>query len=149
MAWIGGRAASQASGRRRMIRRLVNGASLMGCLIALGGCSLFHHGPTPQQQYLEAIERGNAAQASQIWLKMSAEDRNKFARGEGIQPSVTPQQVNNGITEHYAEQSEDDSAPKQIELTPSMGGGLQGLPSLLEGYGSGSGQPQPATSEPQ
>ncbi len=100
---------------------------------------------------MEAIERGNAAQASQIWLKMSAEDRNKFARGEGIQPSVTPQQVQSGVAEHYAGQAEgeDDSAPKQTELTPSTGGGLQELPRLLEGYGSGPGQPQPATSEPQ
>jgi hypothetical protein len=150
MASIARRVARRALPRRDTLRWLPGSAFLMGCAIALGGCSVLHHGPSPQQQYIEAIQRGNAAQASQIWLHMSQEDRNKFARGEGIKPSVTPQQVQSGIAEHYTDQTEGagDSAPKQMELTPSTGGGLQELPRILEGYGGGADQPQPATGEP-
>ena len=43
--------------------------SLAGLLIAVGlaGCGLFRHVETPQQQFTEALERGNSPQASYIW----------------------------------------------------------------------------------
>ena len=52
-------------------------------LSAASGCSLFHK-KSPQQEYTEAMMRGNAMQASQIWLNMSPDDRMKFARGQGF-----------------------------------------------------------------
>ncbi len=52
------------------------------------GAGMFsvHHKKSPQQEYTEALMRGNSMQASQVWLNMSPEDRMKFARGEGLQP---------------------------------------------------------------
>jgi len=43
-------------------------------LAASAGCSLFGSGETPQQKFLDALNRGNSAQASQIWLTMTPED---------------------------------------------------------------------------
>jgi len=52
-------------------------------LSTASGCFLFHK-KSPQQQYTEALMRGNSMQASQLWLNMSPDDRMKFARGEGF-----------------------------------------------------------------
>jgi hypothetical protein len=62
-------------------------------LAASAGCSLFGSGETPQQKFLDALNRGNSAQASQIWLTMTPEDRNRFRRGEGLTPAMPPDQV--------------------------------------------------------
>ncbi len=63
-----------------------SGVVLMLALAAMtvGGCS-HHSAETPQQQFLEALKRGNSAQASQIWLHMSPEQRVMFERGQGLQ----------------------------------------------------------------
>jgi hypothetical protein len=120
----------------------------------LAGCSSQSHqealGPPAQQQYFDALKLGNAAEASQIWLRMTPEERLKFERGQDIRPSVVPQQVQRAIAEHYANQEDDegDSAPKQIELGPH-GGGLQDLPAYLQQYGGSSGgAPQSAPVAP-
>lgn len=104
-----------------------------------------HRGPAAQQQYFDALKVGNAAQASQIWLKMTPEERLKFERGQDIRPSVSPQEVQHAVADHYANQAgdEDDSAPKQVELGP-QGGGLQDLPAYIQGYGGAGDAPQSA-----
>ena len=38
---------------------------------------------SPQQQYTEALMRGNSMQASQIWLHMSPEDRDEVCAWRG------------------------------------------------------------------
>ncbi len=53
-------------------------AAATALILAVSGCSLFGGGPTPQQQFLDALNRGNSAEASQIWLTMTPGDRDKF-----------------------------------------------------------------------
>ncbi|MGH7917369.1 MAG: hypothetical protein ACREQE_07860 [Candidatus Binataceae bacterium] len=62
-------------------------ASLL-CVVA--GCSLLHRERvTPQQQFLEALQRGDAPAASQIWLHMSPAERADLSHGAGLKPDVT------------------------------------------------------------
>jgi hypothetical protein len=127
----------------RAARRLVAIASLAVCTIAFGGCWPFDRTP-PQQEYFNALKIGNSAQASQIWLQMSPDQRAKFERGEGIRPSTSPKSVQQAIDEHYySEQNDDGSAPKQVELSPGTGtgAGLQDLPSYLKADGANGAPP--------
>ncbi len=146
MALIGENKARQPAAREgRALRRLAGAAALTLAMAALAGCwPLGHPSPPPQQQYLDALQRGNAAEASQIWLRMTPQERMKFERGEDIRPSVSPQNVQHAISEHYADQAEDDNnpSPKQLELAPQSG--LQDLPTYLQEYGGGGLAPQSA-----
>jgi hypothetical protein len=130
----------------RAIRRLIAAASLAACTTALGGCWPFNR-PSPQQEYFDALKTGNSAQASQLWLQLTPEQRAKFERGEGIRPSVSHNDVPQTINEHYAEQNDDGSAPQHVDLTPSStGAGLQDLTSYFKATGSAVA-PQPAAPE--
>jgi len=62
-------------------------APLVACTIAFSGRWPFNRTP-PQQEYFNALKIGNSAQASQLWLQMTPDQRAKFERGEGIRPSV-------------------------------------------------------------
>jgi hypothetical protein len=128
----------------RAIRGLVAVAPLVACAIAFSGCWPFNRTP-PQQEYFNALKIGNSAQASQLWLQMTPDQRAKFERGEGIRPSASNKDVQQAIDEHDSEQSDDGSAPKHVDLAPP-GAGLQDLPSYLNANG-GSGAPQPAPPE--
>jgi hypothetical protein len=97
------------------------------------GCFLFHK-ESPQQQYTEALMRGNSMQASQVWLHMSPGDRMKFARGEGIQPDQAEEKkdVQQMLTNHYDNQSEEGpSSAEQMEeqMATPLGASLKNLPS--------------------
>jgi hypothetical protein len=132
--------------RWRAIRGFVAVAPLVACAIALSGCWPFNRTP-PQQEYFNALKNGNSAQASQLWLQMTPDQRAKFERGEDIRPSVSNKDVQQAIDEHYSEQDDDGSAPKHANLTPpGAGAGLQDLPSYLNANGA-SGAPQPAPPE--
>ncbi|MGA8058264.1 MAG: hypothetical protein WB999_08470 [Candidatus Binataceae bacterium] len=132
--------------RWRAIRGFVAVAPLVACAIALSGCWPFNRTP-PQQEYFNALKNGNSAQASQLWLQMTPDQRAKFERGEDIRPSVSNKDVQQAIDEHYSEQDDDGSAPKHVNLTPpGAGAGLQDLPSYLNANGA-SGAPQPAPPE--
>lgn len=139
----GARGAGHRFGAIAAMSRVIFIAPVMVCAVALGGCWPFgRNTPPPQQRYFNALKMGNAAQASQIWLKMDAGDRMKFERGQDIRPSVSHQEVQQEITEHYAQQAEgDDSAHKQTQLKPG-GAGLQNLPAYLNLIQGGS---QPVT----
>ncbi len=130
---------------RRAIGGFIAVAPLIVCALTLGGCWPFNRTP-PQQEYFNALKMGNAPQASQLWLQMTPDQRAKFERGEDIRPSVSPKDVQKAIDEHYAEQDDDSSAPKQVELSPGTGAGLQDLHSYLNAN-SASGAPQPAPPE--
>lgn len=106
-----------------MVRR---GALLLLIAAAIGACSWFHH-PTPQQQMLDALNHGNAAQASHIWQEMSQKDRMKFNRGQGFTPAVPPEQVVKKLTEMSP-----DEAQGSITIRPpnTAGGSLLDLPQL-------------------
>jgi len=132
--------------RWRAIRGLVAVAPLLACAIAFSGCWPFNRTP-PQQEYFNALKIGNSAQASQLWLHMTPDQRAKFERGEDIRPSVSNKDVQQAIDEHYSEQGDDGSAPKHVDLAPpGAGAGLQDLPSYLNANG-GSGAPQSAPPE--
>jgi hypothetical protein len=109
----------------------------IACALATGacGCWPWHHSePTPQEQYLHALSRGQSAQASQIWLNMSPQDRIKWDTSQGIQPSASPGEIKTQVMKHYQEQmgGENGDQDESIEnVSPDLGGGgLGALPKL-------------------
>ncbi len=100
------------------------------------GCSLLHHGQTPQQKFLDALNRGNSAEASQIWLTMTPDDREKFRRGEGLSPAVPPEEAMKMIDEQGAS---GDEGP--LTIRPNTGASLLDLPAATNESQSGDQQP--------
>jgi len=74
---------------------------------------MFHHGDTPQQQFMSALQRGNGPQASQIWLNMNADDRANLAHGKGLKPQTSPDEIKAKLTEQ--EQADADTDNGGIE----------------------------------
>jgi hypothetical protein len=132
-------------GLRRAAGGLIGAVPAVILAIAFSGCSPFNRTP-PQQEYFNALKIGNSAQASQIWLHMTPDQRAKFGRGENIRPSVSPKDVQQAIDEHYYNQDDDGAANKQVELAPGSGAGLQDLPSYLNANG-GAGEALPAPTD--
>ena len=63
--------------------------------------------------------RGNAAQASYIWNKMSARDRASFSRGEGVEPEVDEGTITSQMIQHQADeggQDSEDEAPATVKI---------------------------------
>jgi hypothetical protein len=110
--------------------------------VSISACSLFHH-PTPQQKLFDALNRGNAAEASQIWLGMSQKDRMKFNRGEGITPAVPPEQVVKKLTD----MSPDEMQGEVTITPPAAEGSLLDLPKLAQPQAAGPSQPTPQKSQ--
>jgi hypothetical protein len=54
----------------------------------LAGCSLFHHQPTPTEQFTSALARGNSMEAATIWRTMTPEEKEEFAVGGGMKPDA-------------------------------------------------------------
>jgi hypothetical protein len=105
------------------------------------GCFLFHK-KSPQQQYTEALMRGNSMQASQLWLNMSPDDRMKFARAEGVRadPSTEKKDVQQMMMNHYDKKSgEGPGTAEQMEeqMPTPLGASLKDLPTA-----SGSSSPE-------
>jgi hypothetical protein len=111
-------------------------AAFAGALsIGVAGCWPWHHSePTPQEQYLHALSSGQSAQASQIWLNMSPEDRIKWDTSQGVQPSASPEEIKSQVMKHYQEQmgEQNGDQDENIEtVSPDLGGGgLDALPKL-------------------
>ena len=86
--------------------------------------------------------RGNAPQASQVWLSMSPEDRMKFARGEGLKPddAATGNDIRQMMIKHEQETGHGPSNAEEIEEeTPTpLGASIRDL----------SGASQPSSSTP-
>ncbi len=91
-------------------------AAATALILALSGCSLFGGAPTPQQQFLDALNRGNSAQASQIWLGMTPDDRDKFRRGEGMTPAASSDEVTKLLNEQGV-----DTNQGQLTIGPHTG----------------------------
>ena len=100
-------------------------------VLSAPGCFLFHK-DSPQQQYSEALMRGNSMEASQVWLHMSPDDRMKFARGEGITPDKqsTQKDVQQMLMNHANESGEGPSNAEQMEqqMPTPLGASLKQLP---------------------
>ncbi len=100
-------------------------AASLAFILAVSGCALFGCSrQTPQQKFLDALNRGNSAEASQIWLTMTPEDRNKFQRGQAMTPGVSPQELTKTLDEQGAST---DQGP--ITIGPHSGASLLDLPS--------------------
>ena len=90
--------------------------SIATCAIALAGCWPFHSNQeTQQQKFIEALNRGNGAQASQIWLHMDAKSRAEFAHNQGMQPNLSSDEVRKQVMQHYQEKMGDDDSGESIE----------------------------------
>ncbi len=115
---------------------------LMGASAA-SGCSLFHRNQkTPQQKFVDALNRGNSVEASQIWFQMDPDDRNKLRRGEGIKPAVTPEQAIKLMNQAQANESESETP---ITIAPGVGAGLLQLPEMAGPPPVSSDSPAPST----
>jgi hypothetical protein len=102
--------------------------------LSAAGCFLWpwHHDKSPQQQYAEALMRGNSMEASHLWLTMSPEDRIKFARGEGFSGDKNSQdEVKRQVLNHYEDQMKGPSNAEEMEeqIPTPLGASLQQLPS--------------------
>lgn len=105
--------------------------------VSIPACSLFHanQDETPQQKFVEALERGNSAEASQIWLGMTPGERADFRRGAGLKPEVSAAQVRSQSLRHEEEEPKDDHAagggqPTQ-SITVRKDAGLEDLPESM------------------
>ena len=115
-----------------------SGVALMLALAAmLAGCS-HHSAETPQQQFLQALKRGNSAQASQIWLHMSPEERVMFERGQGLQPAQSPKEMQQEVMRRAMEEANGEEAD-QPTAAPAPSGTLGDLPQLLNNSHAGGG----------
>ncbi len=121
--------------------------SIAACAIALAGCWPFHSNQeTQQQKFLDALNHGDSAQASQIWLHMDADSRADFAHNKGMQPSLSPDEMNKEIVQHYVDKMGAGDAGESSERpAPNVHpGGLQSLPE----YVGPSGAPPPSVTAP-
>lgn len=128
---------------------MVWATAAIACIFSVGtaGCSLFHHGDPPQQQFMNALNRGNGAEANTVWLKMSAKDRSNLSHSIGFKQKIDKDDVGRALLKHQEEEArkngdeqsdlmdDTDSASdsEQVEI-PGMGdgapGGLSNLPLL-------------------
>ena len=98
-------------------------AAAAAIAVNVAGCALFHHGETPQQQFTEALGRGDSVQASYIWNNMSAQDRAKFERGEGVSAPTDKGAIAARIEQHQVEeQGGDDADPSSLVEIPEDDG---------------------------
>lgn len=116
--------------------------SVAACGIALAGC---WHRETPQQQFIDAMNHGNSAQASQIWLHMDARSRADFSHSQGMQPNLSPDEVKKQVAQHYQDETggEDENGESVEKPTPNVH--LGGLESLPEWVGPSGAPPQSVT----
>ncbi len=121
--------------------------SVAACAIALAGCWPFYSNQeTQQQKFMDALNHGNSAQASQIWLNMDAKSREDFAHGNGMQPNLSPDEVKKQVMQHYQAEMGDNDTDESVERpTPNVHlGGLESLP----GYVGPSGAPPDSATAP-
>ncbi len=111
--------------------------------IVLAGC---WHRETDQQKFMEAMNHGNSAQASQIWLNMDPKSRADFSHSQGMQPTLSPDQLKKQVSQHYMDKTGATDSDETIEQpTPNVHlGGLESLPE----YNAPSGAPPQTVTVP-
>jgi len=115
---------SQCTTRARVPATTLLAISL---LATFAGCWPFNRGPTPQQKFFDQINRGDAVGANQTWLEMSAKDREKLSRGEGLTAPPSRKDLQAALERH----KEGDTAPVTIGPDSGSAGGWQSLPQVL------------------
>ncbi len=91
----------------RWRERARRAAIALGLACGVAGCSLFHHGESSPQKFLDALNRGNAAQASQMWLNMSADDREALSHNQGIKASLTQKEMESAFARQRDQRAAD------------------------------------------
>jgi hypothetical protein len=78
-------------------------ATVILCMIGVSmhACSSV----SPQQQFMNSLNRGNGAEASQQWLKMSAKDRANLSHSVGIKPDLSQDDVGRALIKHQREEA--------------------------------------------
>lgn len=123
--------------------------SIAACAIALAGCWPFHSNrETQQQQFIEALSRGNGAEASQIWLNMDANSRADFAHSQGMRPDLPLDEVRKQVMQHYQDKMGAGDGQESIER-PASNADLGGLESLRKYGGPSGAAAEPATAPAQ
>src|ERR1700731_374153 len=94
----------RGGGGRLMPRkiRLTSIFAIAASATILAGC---WHRETDQQKFMEAMNHGNSAQASQIWLNMDAKSRADFSHSQGMQPTLSPDQIKKQLSQHYVDKT--------------------------------------------
>src|SRR4051812_9158707 len=103
--------------RKRSERGAVFAAAIA---IAAVGCS---HKESQQQKFLEALSRGNGAQAGEIWRNMDAESRAALGHNEGIKAKLSKAQIQQQVMQHYGKDAQDESDETIEHVTPNVGSG--------------------------
>lgn len=93
----------------RFWRTSIASAALFALAAANCGCSLFHHGETSQQKFIEALQRGNGPEANQIWLHMSEQERADWSHSIGIKPNISKENLQAQVMRHFQEKADQDS----------------------------------------
>ncbi len=123
--------------------RVVAAAILCVFGLSAQGC----HGDSSQQQFMNALNRGNGAQASQLWLKMSAKDRSNLSHNIGFKHTANKDDIEKALLKHQQDEAkkedEDpdnpdnmgagdsgDSDAQQVEAPGIPAGGLSNLPAF-------------------
>jgi hypothetical protein len=109
--------------------------------VALAGCS----GRTQQQKFVDAMNHGNSAQASQIWLHMDSKSREDFAHNQGVSPNASPDDVKKQVMQHYADKMGGENADEGEVENPAPSVHLGGLESLPEWSDPTGAPPEKAT----
>ena len=120
--------------------------SIVTCAIAIAGC--WSH-ETQQQKFVDAMDHGNSAQASQIWLHMDAKSRADFSHNEGMTPNTSPDDVKKQVMQHYQDKlgGDEDNDESVDKPTPNVHlGGLESLPEWVAPTGA---PPQSVTVPPE
>ncbi len=98
-------------------------------IVGLGGCS--SHKNDAGQQYADALMRGNAAQASSIWLHMTPKERLQFQRGQGAKAAASRAELKAALQKQLStgEGGNVGEGGNIEEVMPNLGGGsLRDLP---------------------
>jgi hypothetical protein len=116
--------------------------SIVACALALAGC--WSH-ETQQQKFVDAMNHGNSAQASQIWLHMDAQSRLDFSHSQGMQPETSPDDVKKQVMQHVQDEAGGSGDSEGTVVQPAPMVHLGGLQSLPEWVGPSGAPPQAVT----
>ncbi len=110
----------------RLSRASIACAALFALALANCGCSLFHHGETSQQKFIEALQRGNGPEANQIWLHMNEKERADWSHSIGIKPNISKQNLQAQVIRHFQEKA------AEADGTDATGGPDGSSPNVIE-----------------